>query len=401
MKYAAKISLLLLVALPASTSLGQAVEPQQPDYIAMGNRAFEAADYEAAISAFENIADIELQPAVHTRLGSSYHLLDRLAEAEGVYRRVRNQAEDVAAGHNNLGAIYYARRDFGEAEDRFEDALEQDPDNALLQDNLRAARYARRNSRSVSTVINANYIENLLLIDSVEGDLIRVVLLMPAVVIEDLRMQEIRGDSLMARKFFTEATEVYEDALEIDRDNARLINKLGIAYHQNQEVRNAERQYRRALDANEYFLPALNNLGSIEMSRERYDSARRYFRRALIINPESPTVLQNLGYCLFALERYEDGLVFFIAALRLDPTLFDNSGGGFGTMVRQPQDSQSMVSFYLAKVFANVGDGDRAISLLYRAYEEGFTQSDLLEDSVFDFISGDERFVQLNALLAE
>ena len=70
-------------------------------------------------------------------------------------------------------------------------------------------------------------------------------------------------------------------------------------------------------------------------------------------------------------------------------------------MVRQPQDSQSMVSFYLAKVFANVGDGDRVISLLYRAYEEGFTQSDLLEDSVFDFISGDERFVQLNALLSD
>ena len=69
-------------------------------------------------------------------------------------------------------------------------------------------------------------------------------------------------------------------------------------------------------------------------------------------------------------------------------------------MVRQPRESLPMVSFYLAKVFANVGDGDRAISLLYRAFEEGFRQSDLLEDSVFDFISGDERFVQINALLS-
>ena len=45
------------------------------------------------------------------------------------------------------------------------------------------------------------------------------------------------------------------------------------------------------------------------------------------------------------------------------------------------------------------GDGDRTISLLYRAFEEGFTRSDLLEDSVFDFIRADERFVQLTALL--
>ena len=101
-------------------------------------------------------------------------------------------------------------------------------------------------------------------------------------------------------------------------------------------------------------------------------SAREWFRRALIVNPESPTVLQNLGYCLFALERYEDGLVFFIAALRIDPTLFENSGGGFGTLVRQPQENEAMVSYYLAKVFANVDDGDRAISFLYRALEQGF-----------------------------
>ncbi len=400
MRYAVTASLLLLIALPARTSFGQVVEVQQPDYIAMGNQAFEASDYEAAIAAYESIDAIELQPEVVNRLASSYHLLGRLAEAEGIYQRVRDRDEELAAGHNNLGAIYYARRNFRQAEDRFEDALERNPENPLLQDNLRAAKHARRNSRSVGGVIDREHLENPTLIEGRDGDLIRVVLLMPADVIEDLRYEEIRGDSLMARKFFPEAIEVYEDALEIDRDNAKLTNKLGIAYHQNQEVRDAERQYRRALDANAYFLPALNNLGSIEMSRDRYDAARRYFRRALIINPESPTVLQNMGYCLFALERYEDGLVFFIEALRLDPTLFENSGGGFGTMVRQPQESQSMVSFYLAKVFANVGDGDRAISLLYRAFEEGFTRSDLLEDSVFDFISTDERFVQLTSLLS-
>jgi tetratricopeptide (TPR) repeat protein len=401
MKYAAMLGLLLMLALPAGDVFGQGAVPEQPDYIAIGNQAFEASDYDAAIAAYENVEEIELQSEVHNRLGTSYHLRDRLVEAETIYREVRNRDEALAASHNNLGAIAYARLDFRDAEDRFEDALSQDPENALLQDNLRAARHARRNNRSVSIVIDTDHVENPLLIDGREGDLIRVALLLSAEVIEDLRVEEIRGDSLMARKFFPEAIEVYEDALEIDRDNARLINKLGIAYHQNQEVRNAERQYRRALDANEYFLPALNNLGSIEMSRERYDIARQHFRRALIINPESPTVLQNLGYCLFALERYEDGLIFFISALRLDPTLFQNSGGGFGTMVRQPQESQSMVSFYLAKVFANVGNGDRTISLLYRAFEEGFRQSDLLEDSVFDFISGDERFVQLNVLLSD
>ncbi len=399
MKYAALVNLLLLIVLPGASLASQSVGGQETDYVAMGDGAFEASDYEAAITAYERIDGIELQPEVHIRLGVSYHLRDRLEEAEALYRQIRDRDESLAPAHNNLGAIAYARADYGEAEDRFEDALEQDPDNLLLQDNLRAAKHARRNNRSVSAVINAEHAENRLLVDGRDGDFIGVALLMPADMIEDLKFEEIRGDSLMARKFFPEAIDVYADAVEIDRDNARLINKLGIAFHQNQDVRDAERQYRRALDANEYFVPALNNLGSIEMSRERYDAARRYFSRALMINQESPTVLQNLGYCFFALERYEDGLTFFIAALRLDPTLFQSSGGGFGTMVRQPQESESMVSFYLAKVFANVGDGDRAISMLYRAYEQGFTRSDMLQDSVFDFISEDERFVQLTSLL--
>ena len=118
-----------------------------------------------------------------------------------------------------------------------------------------------------------------------------------------------------------------------------------------------------------------------------------------MINPQSTTVLQNLGYCMFAMERYEQGLIFFIEAIRIDPTLFENSGGGAGTMVRQPQQNLDMVSFYLAKVFANVGDGSRAISLLFRAVEQGFSRSDLLRDPVFDFLREDERFVQLQAQL--
>ncbi len=404
MKYAAKVSLSLVVlsllALPA-TNFGQEVPVQESEALIAGNQAFEASNFEAAIAAYENLDASELSPEIQSRLASSYHLLDRLPEAERIYRLVQGRDEGVAASHNNLGAIYYARQDFREAEDWFEDALEQDPENPLIQDNLRAAKHARRNGRTADSVVAAEHLENPLLIDSREADLIRVSLLLTAEVIEDLRIQELRGDSLMARKLFPEAIEVYEAATEIDEYNARLINKLGIAYHQNQEIRDAERQYRRSVNANEYFLPALNNLGSIEQGRERYDVAREWFRRALVVNPESPTVLQNLGYCMFALERYEDGLVFFIAALRIDPTLFENSGGGFGTLVRQPQENEAMVSYYLAKVFANVDDGDRAISFLYRALEQGFSQSDLLDDPVFDFLNRDERFVQLRVLVEQ
>ena len=394
------MSFAFLLFLPL-IGLAQTLSETEMDSVALGDAAFEEMNYEAAVAAYEQVGIEALAPEALNRFGIAYHVLDRLDEAEQAYEIVADRDETLAASHNNLGAILYARREFGDAEDSFEDALERDPENSLIQDNYRAVKHARRNGRRIGALIESEYADNPLLIADHTGDLIRIVVLMPPELLEELRVMELRGDSLMARKLYAEAIEEYSRAIEVDRDNARLINKLGIAYHQNQEIRDAERQCRAAVRANEYFLPALNNLGSIEQARERYIQAHDYFVRALLINPRSATVLQNLGYCLFAMERYEDGLLAFIEAIRIDPALFDSSGGGFGTMVRQPQKNEEMVSFYLAKMFANLGEGDRAISMLYRALEQGFTREDLLEDPVFDFIDQDERFIQLRELVEQ
>src|SRR5262245_304792 len=54
---------------------------------------------------------------------------------------------------------------------------------------------------------------------------------------------EMRGDIQMARKMYREAIEMYTSA---GTDSAIIVNKIGIAHHQLQELEMARRCYERA-----------------------------------------------------------------------------------------------------------------------------------------------------------
>ena len=377
-----------------TSEVQSAAEPSEPDYISDGDVAFEESDYEAAIAAYQNIHPTELPPDAQNRMGLAHHMLNRGEEAEAYYRIATVRDKKLSAGLNNLGAIHYAEGDFKNAENRFKDALKFNTENRVFQENLRAAKYARENSRRARETIEGLRDENPFVIHSRQGDTLRVTLLMEPAVLQEVRNLEIRGDTFLVRKLYEDAIIEYQRSIDLDRYNPFLRNKLGIAYHQSEHLRDAERQYREALKLNPYYFEALNNLGSIEFARRRYDRALDYYRQALETRPDAPTVLQNIGSCLFAMERFEDGLLVFIHALRLNPNLF-RDGDGLGTVVRTAQSNGSRANFYMAKLFAQFGNKDQTMSFLYRAVEEGFDDEGLLEDPVFDLLVEDERFVQL------
>ena len=198
---------------------------------------------------------------------------------------------------------------------------------------------------------------------------------------------------------FDDAIIEYRKSIAIDRYNAVIVNRLGIAYHQNQKLNEAERQYREAVKLNPYYVEALNNLGSVEYSREQYSRALSQYNKALRIQPDSATILQNIAGCLFAMERYEEGTQMYQRALQINPKLFEPPAGGAGTLVQAIQRVNPLQQFHLAKIFAGNGDKERALSYLYKAIEEGFQDLQLIrEEPVFSILAEDERFVQLMAL---
>jgi tetratricopeptide (TPR) repeat protein len=147
MRYVCTLSLVALIGLlptglfaqvPAVDAPAPQAEPQGPNYLLMANRAFEADNYAEALGAYMQVQQIETTPYALNRLALSYHMLNRLSEAESRYKSATRRDKELSAAYNNLGALYYGRRKFKDAEKRFKDALKYDAQNAVLRHNLRS-----------------------------------------------------------------------------------------------------------------------------------------------------------------------------------------------------------------------------------------------------------------------
>jgi tetratricopeptide (TPR) repeat protein len=357
---------------------------------AVANETFDQNKYEDAVAAYEKIPAAERDSAILNRLGMSYHLLSRFKPAEDTYKVAISKDPRNGASLNNLAALYYSQGKFGDAERQMRRAVERSPDNALMRQNLHAARYAQENTKAARGLVRSLFAKtNPSLIERRDGNLLQVVMLMPAQDINEATLHENRGDSLFARKMYEEAIDEYTKSLAIDRYNAATLNRLGLVYHQSQRFNEAERYYREALKQNAYFIEVLNNIGTVEYGRRRYDRALAQYKKALNIHPESATILLNMGACLFDMKRYDEATTATQRALELDPKVLDRASG-FGTLIQTSRRSDPTVSFYFAKLYAARGEKELAISYLNRALDEGFKE--------FDKIKAEPAFVALAQL---
>ena len=367
---------------------------------AIGNEKFDQKQYADAAAAYQNIPPGQRDAGILNRLGISYHILNRIRDAENAYKAALRLDSQDSDANNNLGALYYAQRKFSDAERQVRKALEHSPDNTIMRLNLRASRYARENAKNARVVADTLSKDNAVLVEKREGDLLQVLVLMPAKDLETATLHERRGDSFFARKMYEDAIIEYRKSIALDRYNASTLNRLGLVYHQSQRLNEAEQSYREALKQNPFYLEALNNIGTVAYVRKDYDHAMEHYNKALKIRPESPTILLNIGACLFAMERYDEGYKAYQRALEIDPKAFDHSSG-FGTLIQTSQRNESTLNFYLAKVFAGNGDKDRAISYLYKAVEEGFKDAEKIKaEPAFALLTEDERFVKLMEALS-
>ena len=206
----------------------------------------------------------------------------------------------------------------------------------------------------------------------------------------------------MARKLFDDAIIEYKRALVIDRYDASIANRLGIAYHNLHKYRDSEQQYREAIRLRPNHLDAMNNLAVLDYIRGDYEVALSRYKSALKFKPDSVTILRNMGACLFALERWDEGVAVYQEALALRPDLFDPQPAGAGTSIQMNQQQTAFMNFYLAKIFALRGDKDAALSFLQKAVDYGFDNEKMLQsEDAFKGLVADERFERVLKSIAE
>jgi tetratricopeptide (TPR) repeat protein len=184
---------------------------------------------------------------------------------------------------------------------------------------------------------------------------------------------ELRGDIMMARKMYREAIDFYKPEAE---KNAVLANKTGIAYHQLQDLDNAEKYYRRAVKLNPKYSEAINNLGTVYYAKKSYRRAVNQYRNALRIAPNSASILSNLGTAYFARKQYEEAMKTYEQAVAIDPDIFEQHSSQ-GVLVQERTIEERAGYFYiLAKTCAKAGMTDRTLQYIRKALESGFKDRD-------------------------
>ena len=207
---------------------------------------------------------------------------------------------------------------------------------------------------------------------------------------------EARGDIFMARKMYREAIDVFR---EDKTKNPVILNKIGIAYHQMQQLDNARKYYEQAVRLKPDYAEAINNLGTVYYAKKSFGRATRYYQRALKYAPNSASIYSNLGTAYFARKKYKEAMATYQTALKLDPNVFENHGS-YGVLLEERSvEERANFHFHMAKLYAQGGRNELALQYLRKALEEGFKdKKKIAEDPDFQAMRDLPEFKELLAL---
>jgi tetratricopeptide (TPR) repeat protein len=180
---------------------------------------------------------------------------------------------------------------------------------------------------------------------------------------------EERGDIFNARKMFREAVEAYQ---QVKPPTPTVLNKIGIAYQQQNDLDSARKYYERAVKLSPKYGEAINNLGTVQYAFKNYRRATNYYKKALVIQPRSASIYSNLGTAWFARRNYKEATRCYEEALAIDPEVFERHGSRGVMLEERDVQERSKFDYYMARVYARKGMNDLALQYIRKALEAGF-----------------------------
>lgn len=212
------------------------------------------------------------------------------------------------------------------------------------------------------------------------------------------------GDLAFARKDFYAALIKYLEASRNNPNSEYIFNKLGITYSQLKYYTEATAAFQRSIGLNPKYPYSYNNLGSVYFASSDLKKAERYFKKAIGMNGEVGSFHVNLGTLYFERKKYDKGMAEWRKGISLDPGILTKSEG-ISLAASSTKGPSVERSFFMARLYASMGDADRAIEALRQALSAGFTDFDAIRSEPdFDPIRQNEKFVafmQTAALLTK
>jgi Flp pilus assembly protein TadD len=186
--------------------------------------------------------------------------------------------------------------------------------------------------------------------------------------VEAARIAEEKGDLARLNKDYGSAVSHYVVALRVNRQNAELYNKLGIAELKLGDRGPARKDFGRALKYNPQLFAPMNNMGVLDLLDKRYKSAVNYFKQALALDESNAHTHLNLAEAWMGLNEIDHAMTEYGRALELDADVLSTSQDGIQAQV-VTEGQRARVSFMIAKSYMKRGNIEGALEYLRRAKE--------------------------------
>jgi tetratricopeptide (TPR) repeat protein len=160
---------------------------------------------------------------------------------------------------------------------------------------------------------------------------------------DDLEAIIALGNVLRARKFYTEAAEVYSKAVEKvttrDRSHWTLFYFRGICYERSKQWPLAEKDFEQALALYPDQPQVLNYLGYSWVDQGQHlEKALDMIRKAVALRPNDGYIVDSLGWAYYRLGRWDDAVRELERAIELrpeDPVINDHLGDAYWKVGRR------------------------------------------------------------------
>jgi superkiller protein 3 len=188
-------------------------------------------------------------------------------------------------------------------------------------------------------------------------------------------------------------------------------NNRGIALLKEGKAAEAAAHFRAAVELSPGFADAQGNLAFAYEKAGKLDDAMTAYQKLLQLDPKNATALNNLATLYSRSGRHDDAIREYEALLQRDPgnetarrnldtakrnkgilqERDDQSARALKAAEVRPQDPRA--AYEVARVYAQQGDTDSALTWLAKALQLGYEQTDFVEvDPAFASVRKDSRF---------
>jgi tetratricopeptide (TPR) repeat protein len=209
---------------------------------------------------------------------------------------------------------------------------------------------------------------------------------------------EMRGDELRGEKAYADAMDYFRAALAKNPNSPPVYNKMGIVELQTFHLKEAKKNFERAIKLKRGFADAHNNLAVVYYEQKKYGKAIRFYTKAIEIDQNSASYFSNLGAAYFSNKDFEKATMAYAHAIQLDPDIFERtSRTGVAAQLPSPED-RARYNYTMAKLYAKIGLTERSLQFLRRAMEDGYKDIRMVyKDAEFSTLRKDPRFTELMA----